>query len=119
MSGLEEFRAYRKAQALFDLVVEDMRPVTNESMCWKLVLQQIGSADSIASNIEEGYGRVSRAEYNRRILDFARGSARETHGRSGRMKHWLSKEIIKDRHAKLDKIIVILTATISTLSECR
>jgi hypothetical protein len=35
--GLEEFGAYKKAAALFDLVVEDMRLITDQPMCWKLV----------------------------------------------------------------------------------
>jgi four helix bundle protein len=54
-------------------------------LCYRLVSQQMGSADSICANIEEGYGRLSRVEYVR-FLDFARGSTRETRGRYERMK---------------------------------
>jgi four helix bundle protein len=79
-SGLEQFGAYQKARQLFDLVVKDMETLQTNPLCYRLVSQQIGSADSICANIEEGYGRVSRAEYVR-FLDFARGSARETRGR--------------------------------------
>ncbi len=99
---------------LFDLVAQDMKTLKPEYSLTRLVSQQIASADSICANIEEGYGRLSRKEYIR-FLDFARGSARETHGRYKRMKHWLSEDIIQQRRILLDEIIAILTATISTL----
>jgi len=113
-SGVEGFGAYRKASDLFDLVVEDMRVVRRDSMCMRLVSQQIASADSICANIEEGWGRLGRAEYVR-FLDFARGSARETRGRYKRMKHWLDQERVADRVSRCDEIIGILTKTINTL----
>ncbi|KMQ52319.1 hypothetical protein CHISP_0586 [Chitinispirillum alkaliphilum] len=113
-NALNSFGAYRKSIELFDLVVSDMGQLSKNFMCNRLVVQQIASADSIASNIEDGYGRLSRVEY-RRFLDFARGSARETWGRYGRMKHWISTEIIGQRQGLLDEIIGILSATITTL----
>jgi len=111
---LEEFGAYRKARELFDLVVAEMNLVRREPLCFKLVSQQIGSADSICANIEEGHGRLSRAEYVR-FLDFARGSARETRGRYLRMTHWLGDDVVRERTALADEIIGILTATIERL----
>ena len=113
-SGLESFGAYQKARQLFDLVVRDMEVLKTNPLCYRLVSQQIGSADSICANIEEGYGRVSRTEYVR-FLDFARGSARETRGRYERLKHWLPEEIIQKRIKLLDEIIGILTASIGTM----
>ena len=86
----------KRARQLFDLVVKDMETLKTNPLCYRLVSQQIGSADSICANIEEGYGRVSRAEYVR-FLDFARGSARETRGRYERMKHWLAPEVVVQR----------------------
>ena len=83
-------------------------------LCYWLVSQQIGRADSISANIEEGYGRVSRTEYVR-FLDFARGSARETRGRYERMKHWLAEDLVKQRIELLDEIIGILTSSIETM----
>ena len=112
--SLEEFGAYRKAQVLFDLVVADMKLVQREPLCFKLVSQQTGSADSICANIEEGHGRLSRAEYVR-FLDFARGSARETRGRYLRMAHWLGDNVVQQRTTLADEIIGILTATIERL----
>lgn len=111
---LEKYGAYQKAIALFDLVVADMDPLKDEFTLSRLVSQQLASADSICSNIEEGFGRLSRKEYIR-FLDFARGSARETQGRYKRLRHWLSEETVQHRTALLDEIIAILTSTMATL----
>ncbi len=113
-SGLEQFGAYQKANRLFDLVVADMNTLKGNPLCYRLVAQQINSADSICANIEEGYGRLSRVEYIR-FLDIARGSARETRGRYIRMKHWLAPQLIRERVQLLDEIIGILTASIVTM----
>jgi len=96
--SLEEFGAYRKARALFELVLADMKLVQRDPLCFKLVSQQVASADSICANIEEGHGRLSRAEYIR-FLDFARGSARETRGRYLRMSPWFEEDVISQRIA--------------------
>jgi four helix bundle protein len=113
-SGLEDFGAYRKARQLFKLVVADMETLKTNPLCYRLVAQQIGSADSICANIEEGFGRLSRIEYVR-FLDIARGSARETRGRYERMKIWLDHDLINQRLALLDEIIGILTSSIQSL----
>jgi four helix bundle protein len=112
--SLNNFGAYKKAMELFDFVVSDMAELRKDPRCYRLIAQQVGSADSVCANIEEGHGRLSRAEYIR-FLDFARGSARETRGRYERMKHWLQREIIAQRVALADEIIAILTKTIETL----
>jgi four helix bundle protein len=113
-SGLESFGAYRKARQLFDLVVTDMEALRTNPLCYRLVSQQIGSADSICANIEEGYGRLSRIEYVR-FLDIARGSARETRGRYERMANWLDQNVIEKRLELLDEIIGILTSSIERM----
>jgi four helix bundle protein len=112
--SLEGFGAYRKARQLFTFVVTDMELLKKHPMCYRLVSQQIGSADSICANIEEGYGRLSRLEYAR-FLDIARASARETRGRYERLDHWLNGDLIKQRIGLLDEIIGILTSTIQTI----
>ena len=112
--GLEQFGAYQKARELFDSVVVDMDALRSDPKCYRLIAQQIASADSICSNIEEGYGRLSRAEYIR-FLDIARGSARKTRGRYERMKHWLKQDIIRQRLELLDEIIGIVTNSIGSL----
>ena len=88
-NDLENFGAYRKARELFDFVVEDMRQIETIPACWRLIGQQVASADSICANMEEGYGRWSQKEYIQFLL-YSRGSARETRGRYERLVHWLS-----------------------------
>jgi len=112
--GLEQFGAYQKARQLFDLVAADMETLKTNPLCYRLVSQQIGSADSICANIEEGYGRLSRTEYVR-FLDIVRGSARETRGRYERMGIWLNQDVIQKRLALLDEIIGILTRSIASM----
>ena len=111
-SSLEQFGAYRKAKELFDFVARDMQLLKSDPRCYRLIAQQVASADSICANIEEGYGRQSRVEYVR-FLDIARGSARETRGRYERMNHWLAPDVITERIALLDEIIGILTSSIA------
>jgi tRNA(adenine34) deaminase len=113
-NALNGFGAYRKARELFDMVVQDMEALKNDPRCFRLVGQQVGSADSVCANIEEGYGRLSRAEYVR-FLDIARGSARETKGRYERMKCWLDERLLDERIRLADEVIAILTASIQTL----
>jgi len=109
--GLERFGGYQKARQLFDLVVNDMESLKTNPLCYRLVSQQIGSADSICANIEEGYGSLSRIVYVR-FLDIARGSARETRGRYERMSQWLDNKLVKQRIELIDEIIGILTSSI-------
>ena len=51
--GLETFGAYRKSLELFDLLAKDMETLKGEYSLSRLVSQQLASADSICSNIEE------------------------------------------------------------------
>ncbi|HWA88139.1 MAG TPA: four helix bundle protein [Opitutus sp.] len=112
--GLQRFGAYEKALTLFDLVVTDLSPLGNQSVLQRLISQPFASADSISSNIEEGFGRGSRREYSQ-FLIIARGSAQETSGRYGRFKHWLPVDVIAARQALCGEIIGILSGSIKTL----
>jgi four helix bundle protein len=116
--SLENFGAYRKSLELFDSTVDDMERMKDNPLCWRLVGQQVASADSIASNIEDGYGRCSPREYVQ-FLSYARGSARETRGRYLRMERWLGPDIARRRVALLDEIIGLLTSTIKHLGNHR
>jgi four helix bundle protein len=112
---LEQFGGYQKALELFDLVVDDMTRLSDDRKLERLVSQQLASADSVCSNIEEGYGRDSTVEY-RRFLIIARGSLRETQGRYGRLRHWLPLDIVAKRVALAEEISRILSATIVRLA---
>jgi four helix bundle protein len=111
--SLQKFGGYRKAHELFDHVVADMTPLNKVPSCWRLVGQQIAAADSICSNIEEGYGRETTKELVRYLV-ISRGSAREVRGRYHRLRHWLSVEIIA-RQKLCDEVIGILTRSIARL----
>ena len=114
--NLKRFGAYAKALELFDHVVADLTPLMTIPALHRLVSQQFASADSIASNIEEGYGRGSHKEYAQ-FLIIARGSAQETGGRYGRFKHWLPESVVEPRTALCGEIVGILSAAIRTLRE--
>ncbi len=112
---LHHFGAYQKACAPFDLVVADMTLLAGNPLCTRLVSQQIASADSVPSNIEEGCGRASRPDYARFPV-IARGSATETRGRyEHRFKHWLPAETIAARVALCEEIVAILSTSIRRL----
>ncbi|MCU0857998.1 MAG: four helix bundle protein [Pontiellaceae bacterium] len=111
---IEDFGPYQDAFPLFDGVVEDVAILQKDPRCYRLVGQQIGSADSICANIDKGFGRISRTEYIR-FLDISRGSAREPLGRYKRLKHWLPQKTIDEWVALTDRIISRLTHTIQTL----
>ncbi len=111
---LLKFGAYTKALELFDFVVADMALMAGRRECERLVAQQMASADSFASNIEEGYGRGTKKEYCQ-FLIISRGSAQETAGRYRRLRHWLPEELVAKRIVLCDEIIGILTASILKL----
>ncbi len=113
--NLEKFGAYQKALALFDQVVEDVSQFLADHKLERLVSQQLASADSVCSNIEEGYGRESTVEY-RRFLIIARGSLRETQGRYRRFRHWVPSDIVERRVALAEEVNRILSATIIKLT---
>jgi four helix bundle protein len=112
--SLENYGAYRLAMELFELVVEDMGNIERDARTHRLIAQQVASADSICSNIEEGHGRETTKDYTH-FLVMARGSARETRGRYVRMKHWLPPDVIADRANRCDAILGILSKTIVSL----
>lgn len=47
--SLENFGAHRLAMELFDLVVEDMGAIERDARTYRLIAQQVASADSICS----------------------------------------------------------------------
>lgn len=114
--ALRKFGAYIKALELFDDVAEDMEGLLGRFHLQRLISQQIASADSVAANIEEGYGRGSRKDYIK-FLMYSRGSARETAGRYERFQRWLPADLIQKRIDLCQEIIAILSASIIALSK--
>ena len=111
---LKNFGAYQKALELFDQVVADLEPLLTIPAVHRLIAQQYASADSIAANIEEGYGRESKRDFAHSLV-ISRGSAQETAGRCERRRHWLPADTVAQRVALCGEIIGILSATIKTL----
>ncbi|MDD2762733.1 MAG: four helix bundle protein [Opitutaceae bacterium] len=111
---LKSFGAYQKALELFDHVVADLEPLLKSPALYRLISQQYASADSVASNMEEGYGRESQRDFAH-FLVISRGSAQETAGRYQRLKHWLPADVIAKRVALCGETIGILSASIKTL----
>ncbi len=112
--NLKCFGACVRSLELFDHAVADLTPLMNNPALHRLISQQIASADSIPSNIEEGCGRGSHKEYAQ-FLVIARGSAQETKGRYDRLRHWLPSDIVGQRVALCDEIVGILSTSIKTL----
>lgn len=106
----------QKRRELFEYVADDMELLAKIPRCERMVSQQMASADSVCSNIEEGYGRESSKGYCR-FLIIARGSARETQGRYLRFRRWLPAGLVENRTALCEEIIRILSATIIRLNE--
>lgn len=111
---MARFGAYRKAIELFDFVAQDLSKLSTDFTLTRIIAQQYASADSIAANIEEGYGCGFRKEYAQ-FLIIARGSAQETLGLYQRFKHWPPQSLIDQRLSLCREIIAILTATIKKL----
>jgi len=77
--GLHSFSAYAKSLDLFDMVVSDLQSISGKYELTKLIAQQIASADSIAANIEEGYGRESKKRLFP-LSDYCPGISPRDHG---------------------------------------
>lgn len=105
---------YQKSLQLWELFWQDSALLLNDIRGRELVRQLTRSVDSIAANIEEGYGRGFGKEYPH-FLRISRGSARETKGRYKRCLPMLTEQIVNERIKLLDEIIAMETKTIETL----
>ena len=111
---LESFGIYQLANDLFQAFWPDSEILGKDYRGRELVKQQVRSLDSIAANIEEGFGRGFGKELPQH-LKIARGEARESRGRYLRCNFLLSPDVIQQRVAVLDHIIGGLTKTINTI----
>jgi four helix bundle protein len=115
---LENFGIYQLARGLFDDFWADSEILMEDLRGKELVRQQVRSLDSVAANIEEGYGRGFGKELPQH-LKIARGEARESMGRYERCHHLLPPALISQRISSLNHIIGGLTKTIIAIEEKR
>lgn len=102
--NLEELRVYQISMEIGEAVwgvVMDWRHLERDT----LGKQWIRSADSIAANISEGYGRYSFKE-NKHFLYYARGSFHETRTwlTKAEARSLVSKELSESIHTKLNNL---------------
>lgn len=104
--------AYQKALYLYDLLWQDTEIWLKDSRGQILSKQIIGSADSVCSNIEEGYGRG----YGKQFLQFygySLGSARETKGHLYRAKAFYTPDLLGDRIKLSSEVVALLITEIN------
>lgn len=116
MDALDKVVFYQKACELWDLYWEDSEILIQDARGRELAKQLTRSIDSVAANIEEGYGRGFGKEYPQ-FLRISRGSARESKGRYKRCKFLSKKEVIAERIKLLDEIIAMESKSIETLEQ--
>ena len=104
--------AYQKGLYLYDLLWENTEEWRKDERGQALSKQITGSADSVCSNIEEGFGRG----YGKQFLQFylySLGSARETKGRIYRAKAFYSREILERRLNLASEVVALILTEIN------
>ncbi len=107
--------AYQKALYQYDLLWNDTQEWLKDVRGHPLVKQIIGSADSVCSNIEEGFGRG----YGKQMLVFygySLGSARETKGRIYRARHFYKSEAFEKRLRLASEVVALVLNEINRQS---
>ena len=112
----EDLIVWQKSHQLFLDIVEDVESFPNKRAAWVITDQIVRSSSSISTNISEGFGRKTRADYEH-FLIIARGSTTET-------QNWLikcadlqyiSKDILCYRNEVCIEILKMINALIGSL----
>jgi four helix bundle protein len=104
--------AYQKALYLYDLLWLDTEIWMKDERGQILSRQVIGSADSVCSNIEEGYGRGYGKQYLQ-FYGYSLGSARETKGRLYRTKAFYTQETLRNRLNLASEVVALILTEIN------
>jgi four helix bundle protein len=113
--GVESFKdlvVWQKSHRLFLDIANDIESFPNKRVAWILSDQIVRSSASISTNISEGFGRKTRADYEH-FLIIARGSTTET-------QNWLLKckdlnYISKETHRLRDDVCIEILKMINAL----
>ena len=104
--------AYQKALYLYDLLWQDTGIWLRDERGKALSKQIIASADSVCSNIEEGYGRGYGKQYLQ-FYGFSLGSARETKGRIYRAKAFYPQDTLHKRMQLASEVVALILTEIN------
>jgi four helix bundle protein len=104
--------AYQKALYLYDLLWQDTEIWLRDERGKALSKQIIASADSVCSNIEEGYGRGYGKQYLQ-FYGFSLGSARETKGRIYRAKAFYPQDTLHKRMQLASEVVALVLTEIN------
>jgi four helix bundle protein len=103
--------AYRYGLWISDLAAADVAPLFKHIETQELADQLLRAAQSISSNLSEGYGRTTGPE-RARYYDYAVSSTRESIDWYYKARQHLGDEVLAQRHELLLRIIRILSAVI-------
>ena len=104
--------AYQKALYLYELLWGDTEEWRRDERGQTLSKQIIGSADSICSNIEEGFGRGLGKQLVLFYV-YSLGSARETKGRIYRAKAFYIPELLHQRLSLASEVVALILTEIN------
>jgi four helix bundle protein len=107
---------WQKSHQLFLAIVDDVEGFPKKRAAWVISDQILRSSASISSNISEGFGRKTRADYEH-FLIIARGSTTETQSWLIKCKDlgYITRQTFALRDGVCREIIKMLNSLIGSL----